>query len=121
MIRKIAIRITAYYIVLMFSSQMFSLFINETHWFADDAENSKSSSAITAIIPNQDLAIGREIRNLPIKMPILKFQSLFALQVCNWKSSIQSFTYKVYLMDKRQKIACAMSSYFHCAKYKSSI
>lgn len=119
--RKIAIRITAYFIVSVFGSQMLSLYTNEAYWFSADAENSKPSSAVTAIFPKQDLAIGRENRKLPIKTSILKFQGLFSFQVCNWNFPIQSFIYKEFLMDKREKIACAMSSYFHCAKYKSSI
>lgn len=119
--RKIVIRITAYFIVTVFSSQMLSLYTNEAYWLSGDAENSKPASAITTIFPNKDSAIGRENRKLPIKTSILKFQSLFSLQVCNWSFPIQSFIYKEFLMDKRQKIACAMSSYFHCAKYKSIV
>jgi hypothetical protein len=99
---------------------MFSFFISDACWFSGDAENSKQSSINIAAIHTPALAIGRENRESSFKMPIPKIQCFFTFQVYCWNFSILSFNYKGPLIDKRKKIACSMSNYFHSAKYKDS-
>lgn len=121
MSKKRRIKLISYFLIFMFIVQMCSFLASDTRWFSDGAVNSKSSSIIADVVNTYVLAMGQENRKFSAKISFLKFQCFLIQQVSCFDFSIQSFTNKFFLIDKRKEIACIMSNCFHSSKYKSLI